>query len=109
MEAEGNRQLALDGDNEVGKSRRRAAVERVKICRHVGQHLGALRYAETQPGLGAADDLGSFTDGPIAAILRLQAPVRNDPARIGGYRGDRWKSQRRSWDRCRQPKPAMRP
>jgi len=39
MEAEWNGQFALDGHDEVGKSRRRAAVERVKVRRHVGQHF----------------------------------------------------------------------
>jgi hypothetical protein len=83
MKAEWNGQLPLDGHDEVRKSGKRAAVERVKIRRHAGQYLGALRDTEAQPSLCSADDVGSLADGPIHAVLRLQASIRNDPARIG--------------------------
>jgi len=59
------------------------AIERIKIRRHVGQDLGAMRDTETEPGLCAADDIGSLTDSPIDAVLRLQGSVRHDTARIG--------------------------
>src|ERR1700741_1554904 len=58
-------------------------VNKIKVRRHVGQYFGALRDAETQPRLGSADNIGSLTDGPVDAVLRLQAPIRNNPARIG--------------------------
>src|ERR1700691_2887664 len=83
MEAEGNRQFPLNGDEEVGKSGRRAAVQRVEIRRHVGQHFGALRDAETQSRRGSAEDVRALTDRPIHTVLRLKASIRSDPARIG--------------------------
>src|ERR1700730_9581103 len=82
MGAEWNRQLTLDEDDEVGKSGGCPPIERVEVRRHVGQHFGALRDAETQPRFGSADDVGPLTDGPIHTVLRLQAPIWNDPARI---------------------------
>src|ERR1700722_18474394 len=82
MKAERNGQFPLDGDDEVGKSGRRAAVEGVKTRRYAGQHFGALRDAETQPRLRSADNIGPLTDGPVDAVLRLQTPIWNDLARI---------------------------
>ena len=78
--------LRLDGGHDVRKAGRASTANGAEIVGQIGEKLDAMGNPQPNSSVRSVDDPRGLVRGQIDAILRLQASVWDDEARVGYIR-----------------------